>query len=79
MVDKQKQGVLPQGCNQDPQKFEKDTLLEDNCSWEGLATRRCSSALRKGEGVEAVVARAQHCAKGKGVGRGGLECSGRCS
>lgn len=45
-ADKQKEGVLPQGYNQGQQQSEKDTLLEDNCSWEGLETQRCSSALR---------------------------------
>lgn len=45
-VDKPKGGALPQGYNQGQQQSEKDTLLEDNCSWEGLETRRCSSALR---------------------------------
>lgn len=79
MADKQKEGVLPQGYNQDQQQSEKDTLLEDNCSWEGLETQHYSSALRQGEEVGVVVVGAQHCAKERGVGRGGLGYSGHCS
>lgn len=79
MADKQKEGVLPQGYNQGQQQSEKDTLLEDNCSWGGLETQRCSSALRQGEEVGVVVVRAQRCAKETGVGREGPGYSGHCS
>ncbi|TNN84560.1 hypothetical protein EYF80_005260 [Liparis tanakae] len=57
MADKQKQGVLPQGYNQGQQQSEKDTLLEDNCSWEGLEIQCCSSALSCGSSTQLY-----HCA-----------------